>query len=287
MVGHSDHLLDDAAGSYYYITDCDWFEAQAPLVHGFRDGSTWLTVHSAWPGILNGALGTFPFPAADVSWRIDGDGRYLADGGFVANAFDAHAIDVDVTGVSALSLTSSIDMRDDVDLTMQRLGDPRFVTADSRTVHLADLPFTIAGENGPVPVSEPTRPIRGAHDRRIDLTPAGGRVAVTVDTTSLDSARFVTDLVVDGHIRDMTAMRRTLLLREHGTEARFLTVLEPFRNSPAIRQVHASGPDLVEVSLADGRVHTIELTGLDTGTDLRVSLREHRNGVLVREETTS
>ena len=83
------------------------------------------------------------------------------------------------------------------------------------------------------------------------------------------------------------AMRRTLLLREHGTDARFLTVLEPFRNSPAIRHVHASGPDLVEVSLADGRVHTIELTGLDTGTDLRVSLREHRNGALVREETTS
>ena len=289
-VGHSDHLLDDAAGSYYYITDCDWFEAQAPLVHGFRDGSTWLTVHSVWPGILNGALGTFPFPAADVSWRIDGDGAYLADGGFVANAFDAHAIDVDVTGVSALTFTISIDLRDDVDLTAHMLGDPRFVTASGATVHLADLPFTIAGENGPVPASDTLaspRPTRGAHDRRIDLTPAGRRVAVTVDTTSLGSARFVTDLAVDGQIRDMRAMRRTLLLREHGTDARFLTVLEPFRNSPAIRHVHASGPDLVEVSLADGRVHTIELTGLDTGTDLRVSLREHRNGALVREETTS
>ena len=157
MVGHSDHLLDDAAGSYHYITDCDWFEAEAPLVHAFRDGSTWLTVHSVWPITLNGALGTFPFPTADVSYRIDGDGRYLADGGFVANAFDAHAIDVDVTGVSALGLTLSIDMRPEIDLTDHTLGDPRFVTADSGTIHLSDLPFTITGENGPVPVSD-TRP---------------------------------------------------------------------------------------------------------------------------------
>jgi hypothetical protein len=51
--------------------------------------------------------------------------------------------------------------------------------------------------------------------------------------------------------------------------------------------VHASGPDRLEVSLADGRVHTIALTGLDTGKDLRVSLREYRNGALIREETTT
>ena len=33
--------------------------------------------------------------------------------------------------------------------------------------------------------------------------------------------------------------------------------------------------------------NTIELNGLQAGTDLRVSLREHRNGALVREETTA
>ena len=88
--------------------------------------------------------------------------------------------------------------------------------------------------------------------------------------------------------RDMTvAMRRTLLLRHRGSEARFLTVLEPFQDSAAIRQVRASGPDRVEVSLADGRMHSIELSGLEAGTDLRVSLREHRGGALIREETTA
>ena len=112
-------------------------------------------------------------------------------------------------------------------------------------------------------------------------------MAVTFDTTSLDSARFFTDLMVDGRILDMATMRRTLLLRQHGTEARFLTVLEPFRTSPAIREVRSPGPDRVEVSLADGRMHSIEITGLEAGTDLRVSLREHRSGALVREETTA
>ena len=286
-VRHSDRLLDDPAGSYYHVTDCDWFEARAPLAHAFRDGPTGLTVHSVWPTGLSGALGTFPFPTADVSWRIAGDGRYLADGGFVANAFDAHAIDVDVTGVSALRLTISLDMRDDVDLTAHTLGDPRFVTADGSTIHLADLPCTIAANDGPIPDSEPTRPLLRAHHWQVDLAAAGHRVIVTVDTTSLDTARFVTNLAVEGRIRDMTAMRRTLLLSQHGTEARFLTVLEPFQDSAAIRQVRASGPDRVEVSLADGRMHSIELTGLEAGTDLRVSLREHRGGALIREETTA
>ncbi len=286
-VRHTDRLLDDPAGSYYHVTDCDWFEACSPLVHEFRHGSTRLTVHSVWPTSLSGALGTFPFPAADVSYRIDGDGRYLADGGFVASAFDVHAIDVDVTGVSALRLTISLDMRAGIALRAHAFGDPCFVTADGDTVHLADLPCTIAGNDGPMTGSEATRPTLGAHDRRVDLTAAGHRVAVTVDTTSLDSARFVASLAVDGQTRDVTAMRRTMLLRQHGTEARFLNVLEPFRNSSAIRQVRASGPDRVEVSLADGRMHSIEITGMETGTDPRVSIREHRNGALVREETTA
>ena len=287
MAGHSDRLLDDPAGSYYHVTECEWFEARTPLVHSFRDGSTRLAVHSVWPASLHGALGTFPFPMADVSYRIDGDGRHLADGGFVANAFDRHAIDVDVTGVSELRLTISIDARAGIALRAHTLGDPRFVTTDGGTVRPPDLPVTIAGAGGPAPGFEPTRFTPGAHDRQIDLTPAGHRVAVTFDTTSLDSARFVTDLMVDGRIRDMATMRRTLLLRQHGTEARFLTVLEPFRTSPAIREVRSPGPDRVEVSLADGRVHSIEITGLEAGTDLRVSLREHRSGALVREETTA
>ena len=224
---------------------------------------------------------------ADVSYRIDGDGRYLADGGFVANAFDRHAIDVDVTGVSELRLTISIDARTGIALRAHTLGDPRFVTTDGGPVRPPDLPVTIAGARGPEPGFEPTRFTPGAHDRQIDLTPAGHRVAVTFDTTSLDSARFVTDLIVDGQVRDMATMRRTLLLRQHGTEARFLSVLEPFRTSPAIREVQASRPDRIEVSLADGRVHTIEITGLEAGTDLQVSLREHRGGALIREETTA
>jgi len=34
-------------------------------------------------------------------------------------------------------------------------------------------------------------------------------------------------------------------------------------------------------------MHSIELSGLEAGTDLRVSLREYRDGALVREETTA
>lgn len=286
-VRRSDRLLDDPAGSYYHVTECDWFEARAPLVHSFRDGSTRLAIHSVWPVSLHGAIGTFPFPMADVSYRIDGDGRYLADGGFVANAFDTHAIDVDVTGVSELRLTISIDVRAGIALRAHTLGDPRFVTTDGGPVRPPDLPVTIAGGGGPARGFESTRSTPGAHDRQIDLTPAGHRVAVTFDTTSLHSARFVTDLMVDGRILHMATMRRTLLLRQHGTEARFLTVLEPYRTSRAIREVHSPGPDRVEVSLADGRTHSIEISGLEAGTDLRVSLREHRGGALVREETTA
>ena len=280
-VGHSEHLLDDPASSYHYVTDCQWFEAEAPLVHAFRDGSTGLNVHSVWPYRLSGALGVFPLPTADASYRVDGDGRYLAHGGFVANAFDRHMIDLDVTGVSALRLTVSIDMRSELDLRSHALGDPRFVTAEGRVIHLADLPITIEGEHGAVALAE------AARDRTIDLTSAGRRVTVTIDTTSLGSARFVTALVVDGRIRDLATVRRTLLLRKKGNEARFLTVLEPFRDAPAVRAVQASGPDRVEVSLANGRTQIIELDGFAAGGNTRVSLREYREGSLVRKETTA
>jgi len=69
--------------------------------------------------------------------------------------------------------------------------------------------------------------------------------------------------------------RRVLLARTTGRQAKFLSIVEPYRDKPLIRTVAAVDANQVRVELTDGRVQELLITSLDgDGQQLRITLTE-------------
>ena len=83
-----------------------------------------------------------------------------------------------------------------------------------------------------------------------------------------------------------TQTRRTLLLRCQGKTARFLTVLEPYKERAMVQRILATDAGELQVELADGRSQQISLRGLDgDGSQIAVEIRELANDMVTRQET--
>ena len=52
-------------------------------------------------------------------------------------------------------------------------------------------------------------------------------------------------------------------MRSHGRIGRYVTVIEPYEDRAAVARVTADSPDQVRVELADGRIQTITLLGIE------------------------
>ena len=59
--------------------------------------------------------------------------------------------------------------------------------------------------------------------------------------------------------------RRTYAVQTTGTQARFVTVVEPYEDQAMVACVEASDADTVRVTLKDGRVQTISVQRLEDG----------------------
>ena len=72
---------------------------------------------------------------------------------------------------------------------------------------------------------------------------------------------------------DQADHRRVLLARATGRQARFLAIIEPYREESVIRAAAAVDANRVRVEMTDGRVQELLLTGFDGGgRQLRVTL---------------
>ena len=284
----TERLSDDPESSYYFVTDCRWFTARTPMVHSFEGCDTKLNIHTVWPRDLEGTVGVFPAPTAEVRYGVTTDGEYAADGEFVVHQSQhlwAPRIDVDVTDCATMTVTISVEMRDNFAARRCSLVDPHFLTEDGEVVALGDLEFDVSVASAG---TASRAPIGGPHNgraRSVELS-VDGPTTLRVDIGSLGVTRFLSGVDVDARVREEVLLRRTLLLRESGTQARFLNVLEPFRGEPVVAAVEASGPDSLLVTLADGRAQSIEISGLCDGADICVRMQEYRHGVPVRDDST-
>ena len=111
--------------------------------------------------------------------------------------------------------------------------------------------------------------------------------AVRVDLGGLSAARFRCVLGGDFPVGDETQRRKTVAIRSKGTEARFLTVIEPFESERVVKRAEAVSADRLRVELIDGRIQEIEFTNLiGTGRDIGVRMTETKDGKELRAETS-
>jgi hypothetical protein len=86
---------------------------------------------------------------------------------------------------------------------------------------------------------------------------------------------------------DAGQLRKTYSIRSEGTEARFLTLIEPYDKKSVVQSARALSADQFQVVLTDGRVQDLTIHNLEgAGDTISVSLDETKNGQKIRDETS-
>ncbi|HEX8339797.1 MAG TPA: alginate lyase family protein, partial [Tepidisphaeraceae bacterium] len=299
-VGQAAQFDESPLSSGQFITGIDRYTATAPAlvesVHRVGREKNWETggakslsvpgelkinAHVLWPvetEILRGSYAESRQVNKKLTYEVIGDNKPLANGTFGAWILGSGPIDVDVTGVAALRLTTQTN-RGKTTANTLFWGDARVVLADGREIPIAELD---AGANGStirmtaenvIPAAEPGKdydngPVRIAgHTMTTAVAAEPGDIArpgvVTVNLAGLNAVRFKASVGGDWPVGDEEQLRRMIAVRTAGTSARFLTVLDPHERSPTIKSAVATSPDALRVELVDGRVQEIAISGLD------------------------
>jgi hypothetical protein len=301
-------------GSAQFVTDCNWYEVAAPAVSRFQvrfgpgednegsrslgneDGVLKTDVHTLWPPKSEIMVATAPemFPVEKrLFYTVRGDGKTLTEGKFGAWILGSADIDVPLAGMKQLELETRTELSKKPTLFW---ANARIVTKDGKEIPLSGLPVKFENMEQP---KEPGKdyfggPIKIVGNGYKSAAPAQPRkndeaAFVRVDLSGVNALRFKSTLGSDFPMGDETQRRKVYAVRAtDGTEARFLTVIEPYEDRPMVKSAVATGPDSLHVELADGRVEEIQLQNFTgDGKNISALIVESKDGKILRQESTA
>lgn len=313
LAKHDKQWNPDPLGSAQFVTDVDWYTAQAPSRSSFRmrfgpqadnagtrapaseDGVLDLDVYSVYPQaqrILIGAVPEEHRTDKRLFYTVRADGKTLTDGKFGAWVLGEQTVDVPVEGVRELALETRTE---DAKTNTVFWAKARVVTRSGQEIALSRLPLVYQNIVQPPATGKdyyggPIKIVGTRYEEATAGEPKDARQPgiVRIDLTGVDAVRFRSTIGGDYPLGDEAQRRKTWGVRQEGTEARFLTLIEAHEGNRMVKSAQAAGPGKLTVALMDGRTQEIELSSLDgDGRDIGVHLVERRNGTVVREERTS
>ncbi len=324
LIRHDGQYNPDPRGAAQFITDCDWYQTRGPAIGRFQcrfgpgadntgtrqalneDGVLNLDIHSLWPRQQQIMIATAPETHNEQQWvhyKIEGDGKTLAEGESGVWILGAVDIDVPVKGIGALTLTLTTDggvaLKTPEATTIAKKkslfwANPRFVLADGSEQPAALPSATTNAEQSPVAGKDYYGgPIKIAGIAYADAIPAQPKdirqpSVISISLAGKQAARFRATLGGDFPFGDESQRRKVYCIRSTGDQARFLTLIEPYDRNPMVTSAIASGPDALHVELADGRAQDIKIDNLDAdGKQIVVSINESKGGKPLRAESTN
>jgi hypothetical protein len=311
---HDPQWNPDPVGSAQFVTDADWYSATAPAVAHFTErwgpgqddegsrsignepGVLKLDVHSLWPKSQQIMVATAPEQRNTekrLFYSVRGDGKTLAEGKFGAWILGQADVDVPVTGLRNLELKTSVELSRKPTIFW---ANARVVMKDGKEVALAEL--TPQSENI-LPVKTPDQdyfggPVKIAgteYKTSIPGQPQDEKKPgiVRIDLSHYpDAVAFKATLGSDYPPGPEAAVRKVYAVRAEGTEANFLTVIEPYENTAMVKSAEALADDKLRVELVDGRVQEIAIQNLTgDGTNISAQITESGPGAAIRTESTA
>ncbi len=321
--GHTEQLVTDPLSSAQFITDVDRYvqrgtvrlefgfdydekvSAKAPwLLTPFRSGhnvpghlkTDLYYVEDGGSELIVGCDPEYYPVSKRLFYSVTADGETVADGKFGAWILGRDHIEADVSGKKTVQLhVRTEDGTIDHNLIKETVktifwGDPYFETADGGRVWLSELEYStenvdrgmgIGVDYAGGPVKIQTKQYgRAVPGDVIDKSREG---VITVDVSGINAVKFVSDIGGDYPVGDESGRRRFIALEKRGKAASFISVLEPHTGERMIEKAEAVEGG-VKLTLADGRVQTVTVTGMDTGRPC-AEVKEYRNGELLRCET--
>jgi hypothetical protein len=307
FIRHDAQFNADPRSAAQFVTGCDWYQAAAPAVGRFQveyesggrnpvnePGTLKLDVHSLWPPRQQLMLAQPPEALGGQQWvryEVSADGRTLAQG--ESGMWILGAADMDVPVPDAKELTVQLTAEGGDKKTLF-LAHARLVTRDGKEWPLEVKPVFENIESPAKPGMDYDHgPIKIAGVACADAIPAQpadpsrpGRIHISL--AGKNAVRFKATLGADYPSGDESRRRKIFASRSQGTEARFLTVIEPYEDQPMVKSARATSADTLRVELADGRVQEIQIRHLaDSGPEVAVRITETLNGKVTRTESTA
>ena len=310
---HDAQWNPDPVGSAQFVTDCDWYAAEAPAVSRYIErwgsgadeqgsrstgnvpGMLKLDVHSLWPPQQQIMIGTAP-EMFDVQKRlfytVRGDGKILTDGKFGAWILGEANIDVSVEGVRQLELGTKTELAKQPTLFW---ANARIVTKRGREIPLSELTPKFENIQQPPELDKdyfggPIKIVGNEYHSATAAEPGdeSRQGFVRVNLSGLDAVRFKATLGGDYPPGDESQRRKVTAIRAPlANQARFITVIEPHEDQPFVKSAKALSADKLRVELQDGRVQEIDIQNFDgNGTNIVVAATETKDGQVLRQEST-
>lgn len=316
LVKQTAFMTDDPFSSARFIVDAKWYDIGAPSLARFstvfpekgreklgaggsspaenEPGPLNLDVYSLWPRQQRIMIAKSPVNEggeAHIGYAVQGSGRTLDKGEFDSWILGKRDIDVPVQGIDELVLQTTTNKT-----TRNTIfwGNARIVTVDGQEIPLSSLSPKLEGivpnptpgrdyYGGPV-VIEGVEYANSLGGQPVKVNAPG---TIRVNLAGQKAARFKATLGVDFSTADARTERKVFASRVKGTEARFLTVIEPYEDKPMIKSAAAASADKLRVELADGRVQEIAFRNFTgSGKDISVRITEFKNGKALRSETS-
>ena len=255
-------------------------------------GELFVEVRQLLPQKAQLLIGDYPESqqiAKRLNYQVLGDGKELASGMFHAWILGRGSVDVDVTGVQHLTLETRKDQCKRGTADTLFWGNAALKTADGKTIPLSSL--KPAAENlkaqpepgrdyygGPVRLAGMVCADTLAAEPKDDQKPA----VLTFDLSGLNAVRLTASVGGDFPAGQEENLRKVTSVRTVGTEAKFLTVLEPHEGTPRVKSARALDENTVEVTLVDGTVDQLKFNNF-YDTQLKPSVELYRNGKLLEK----
>ena len=262
-------------------------------------GDLYMDIYHAWPKderiVYTGRAPEDHGTQRQLEYAVKGDGKLLSDGKFGSWILGEGKVNVDITGVKTLSLSSSIPGRSR-DKTLF-WAEAVVETKEGKRIPLSELPFSKVNVE-----DNPFGPTKDYADGKINIngedyswglpaeptsTGLENPAEYTFDLTGIDAVRLKTVIGGDYPLGDESERRITLGVKAEASQVRFLTVVEPYEKDNRVESVTAPSADQLIVKLNDGREHRFSFSGMEgDGSALGVQMEEWKDGQLLRSETT-
>ena len=313
---HKAQLDTDSLSASPLVTDANHYSVTGTLKASFltkfgpdadnrgtrmygEPGNLYMDIYNAWPNTRRTAF-TSRAPEdhgtqRTLEYTVQGDGKVLAKGKFGAWILGEGRVNVDVTDIKKLTLSSALSSR----------GEPKTLfwaeavleTREGKIIPLSELP---AVKTNVLP--NPFGNTKDYADGRINISGQDYRWGLpaepfnlgietpaeyTFDLNGLQAVRLRTVIGGDYPLGDEAERRITFGVRTDAPQARFLTVIEPFEKENVVQSVTAPSADELIIKLKDGREHRLHFYGMENEKDtLTVKVQEWKDGKLVRKEDT-
>ena len=315
-ISHTAQLGTDPLSAAPLVTDVNHYSVTGTLKASFltefgpdvdnrgtrisgEPGNLYMNIYNAWPNTQRTAFtGRAPEEHGTqrkLKYMVEGDGKLLAEGSFGAWILGEGKVDVDITGIRKLTLSSATQHANRSKTLFW--AEAILETKDGKQIRLADLPvvknnvqdnpfgntrdyadgrINISGEN--YSWGLPAEPVNAGFE-----TPA----QYTFDLDGLQAVRLKTVIGGDYPLGDEAERRITFGVRMDAAQVRYLTVIEPFEKENSVQSVFAPSADRLIVTLKDGREQRFYFSGMEEeGGVPAVKMEEWKEGVLLREERT-